>query len=256
MLRATDADGRLRAVWVSYACHCTTLGGSDNFICGDWAGYAQEIIEQEHPGVTAFVSIGCAADANPFPRTGLAYARQHGEDIAWEVNRLLAGGFTQVTGSLTGRIRCIDLPFDTLPTRDEWQAKATQGGPVGYHAGKWLERLNRGETVPVAHPYPIQVWTFGDDLAIVFLAGEVVADYALRLRRIFDPQRLWIGAYANDFPGYIPSRRVWREGGYEAGDATVYFGLANRFAERIEERIVETIQAMTPPAYRRTAFTK
>lgn len=251
MLRATNKDGKLRAVWVSYACHCTTLGGHDNFICGDWAGYAQDMIEAAHPGVTAFVSIGCAADANPFPRTGIPYARQHGEDIAREVNRLLAGSFTPISDALTGHLKRINLPFDTLPTHEQWQEKAARNGTGTYHAGKWLERLNRGEAIPTTHPYPVQVWTFGDDLVMVFLSGEVVADYALRLRRIFDPQRLWIGAYANDFPGYIPSRRVWQEGGYEGGDATVYFGLANRFAESIEEMIVETIQGMIPTTYRR-----
>ena len=253
LLRFTGPDGRLRAVWLSYACHCTTLGGDTNYICGDWAGYAQEIIEREYPGAMAFVSIGCAADANPYPRSTLDYARQHGKDIAHEANRLLKGGFTPITGCLSGNIECIDLPFDTLPTHDEWKTNAAQEGPVGYHAGKWLGRLECGEIIPTTQSYPIQVWTFGDDLAMVFLTGEVVADYALRLRRIFDPQRLWIGAYANAFPGYIPSRRVWNEGGYEGGDATVYFGLPNRFAEDIEELIIETIRRLIPFAYCRKA---
>jgi hypothetical protein len=252
LLRINGPDGRLRAVWLSYACHCTTLGGDTNYLCGDWAGYAQEAIEREHPGVTAFVSIGCAADANPFPRGALAYARQHGNDIAHEVKRLSGKSFTPVTGHLSGYIERIDLPFDTPPTIDEWRTKAAQEGPVGYHAGKWLERLERGESIPRTHPYPIQVWTFGNDLAMVFLTGEVVADYALRLRRLFDPQRLWIGAYANAFPGYIPSRRVWQEGGYEGGDATVYFGLPNRFAEDIEELIIETVRRLIPSGYNRT----
>src|SRR5262249_46466126 len=44
LLRATDADGKLRAVLINYACHCTTLGGEFNKVCGDWAGYAQEAI--------------------------------------------------------------------------------------------------------------------------------------------------------------------------------------------------------------------
>ncbi|RKU32761.1 dehydrogenase, partial [Candidatus Poribacteria bacterium] len=63
MLHVTDADGALRAVWASYACHCTTLAGSDNHICGDWAGYAQEAIQAANPGATALISIGCGADA-------------------------------------------------------------------------------------------------------------------------------------------------------------------------------------------------
>ncbi|HWA99361.1 MAG TPA: neutral/alkaline non-lysosomal ceramidase N-terminal domain-containing protein, partial [Pirellulales bacterium] len=58
-LRVTDADGKLRGVLVNYACHCTTLGGDFNRIGGDWAGYAQEFIERDHPGTVAMVAIGC-----------------------------------------------------------------------------------------------------------------------------------------------------------------------------------------------------
>jgi hypothetical protein len=247
MLRATDPDGRLRAVWVSYACHCTTLGPADNYICGDWAGYAQDAIERDHPGAAGLVTIGCAADANPFPRTGLTYAQQHGEDIAFAVNRLLSGSLQPVAGDLDCRLAYIDLPFDTLPSREAWAARAA-GGPGAYHAGKWLERLDRGEQVPTHQPYPIQTWTFGDDLAMVFLASEVVADFTLRLRRLYDPARLWVGAYANAFPGYIPSRRIWQEGGYEGGDATVYFGMPTRYAEHVEDLVVETVQRLLQKA--------
>ncbi len=84
VLRVTDPDGKLRGVLVNYACHCTTLGGNFMRVCGDWAGYAQEIIEREHPGTVAMISIGCGADANPQPRDGLIYARLHGESIARE----------------------------------------------------------------------------------------------------------------------------------------------------------------------------
>src|SRR5213594_2474322 len=69
VLRA-DVDGRLIAIVANYACHCTTLGGEFNHICGDWAGYAQEAIERENPGAIAFITIGCGADANPSPRGG------------------------------------------------------------------------------------------------------------------------------------------------------------------------------------------
>ena len=50
---------------------------------------------------------------------------------------------------------------------------------------------------------------------MVFLPGEVVVDYVLRLKKEFDPGRLWVTAYANDLPCYIPSERILREGGYE-----------------------------------------
>ena len=89
VLVATDRKGNLRALLVNYACHCTTLGGEFNQVCGDWAGYAQEYLERDHPGATVLVAIGCGADANPEPRTGIDLAKRHGQEIAQGVNELL-----------------------------------------------------------------------------------------------------------------------------------------------------------------------
>ncbi|PYK58382.1 MAG: hypothetical protein DME21_15785 [Verrucomicrobia bacterium] len=75
VLCASDAGGNVRAVVANYACHCTTLGGEFNRICGDWAGFAQEAIQRDFPGAIALITIGCGADANPFPRGSLDLAR-------------------------------------------------------------------------------------------------------------------------------------------------------------------------------------
>ncbi|MBT5874053.1 MAG: dehydrogenase, partial [Candidatus Latescibacteria bacterium] len=251
VMRIEEPDGQLRAFWLSYACHCTTLTGDNNTICGDWAGYAQQFLQEENPETLAFVSIGCAADANPFPRPGHNYARQHGREINESVMRLKEERFTPLSVEPECQMTYLDLPYDSAPSLEEWRERAAGTGPTAYHAGKWLERLEHGETLPDAYSYPLQTWTFGDSLCMVFLAGEVVADYAVRLRSVYDPERLWIGAYANDFPGYIPSRRVWQEGGYEGAEATVYFGLPNRFSEDIEDLIVTRLETIVPSQFRR-----
>lgn len=264
MLQVTDADGVLRAVWASYACHCTTLAGTDNHICGDWAGYAQEAIQAANPGATALISIGCGADANPASRmmpmpekqqevfeTRLAYAKEHGEALASEVQRLLTADAISLSTTPTGSFERVNLPFDTLPTLDEWKARAAEGGAVGYHAQKHLERLQRGEPLQTELSYPVQTWHFGDEFAIVFLASEVVVDYSLRLKREFDSARLWVGAYANAFPGYIPSERVLAEGGYEGGGAMLYFGPPTRFAPGVEQLVVDAVHRLLPEAFLR-----
>lgn len=250
MLRAVGADGGLRAILTSYACHCTTLGGDFNAVCGDWAGYASAYIEADYPDATALVAIGCAGDANPAPRTGLDFARQHGHAIAAEVNRLLGSDLTVLEGKFTGQVKRVDLPFDTLPTRQEWEKRVEGGGAIGYHAQIQLDRLDRGEPLQTALPYPIQTWTFGDELAVVFLPGEVVVDYSVRLKRECDTSRLWVNAYCNDVPCYIPSRRILREGGYEGEGAMIYYDRPTRFAPAVEDMIVRTVHELLPRAFR------
>jgi neutral ceramidase len=248
LLRVTTPDGKLRAVLASYACHCTTSGF--NKLHADWAGCAQFAIEQAHPGVIALTAIGCGADQNPYPRGTYELAEKHGQELATEVSRLLREAkFTPLDGPLTGVTKRIELPFDKLPTRTEWEADAKKPGAIGLRAQFALAKLDKGEKIPDRLPYLVQVWSFGRDLAMVFLPGEVVVDYGLRIKREFDGARVWVNAYANDVPCYIPSRRVWEEGGYEAAGAMVYYNRPNRFDGTQETRIMEAVKALMPRNY-------
>ena len=251
VLTVRDPSGQLRALFLSYACHCTTLADKPNHVCGDWAGYAREYLERNHPGAVVLVGIGCGADANPSPRTGLEYAQQHGNAVCTAVDELLRQPLTPLRQNLACRLKAISLPFDTLPTRERWIAltQTTNNHWISYHAQQNLARLDRGEKLPTQLPYVAQVWNFGGELAMVFLAGEVVVDYSLRLKKEYDPARLWVNAYANDVPCYIPSRRVWREGGYEGGGAMVIYDHPTRLAETTEDAIVATLHDLLPAAF-------
>ncbi|HSG72385.1 MAG TPA: hypothetical protein VLA12_18350, partial [Planctomycetaceae bacterium] len=247
LLVVKDADGKVRAVYVSYACHCVTL--SDNRISGDWAGYAQEMIERQHPGCTALVSIGCGADANP--SSGVVgdradVAEMQGVEIAEEVKRLLAGPLTNLTEPLTTRQSRITLDLAPLPTREEWTQRAQHQNPVGFHASTMLAKLDRGEKLITDISYSIQTWTFGDDLAMVFLPGEVVVDYAKRLKRELDGTRLWVNSYSNGCPGYVPSERILKEGGYEGGGAMTYYAIPGPYAAGLEDKIVDAVKQQSP----------
>src|SRR5262245_31212309 len=159
LLAVHDLKGKLRAVYVTYACHCVTL--SNNKISGDWAGYAQERIETDFPGAVALVSIGCGADANP--RSGVTgdktdVAQGQGAEVARRVRRLLGNPLTPIRGKLAAKTRTLELPLSKLPTREEWAEKAKKDGAVGYHAQVNLARLDRGEVLRTRIDYPLQTW--------------------------------------------------------------------------------------------------
>jgi putative membrane-bound dehydrogenase-like protein len=253
-LRVTSPKGKLRAALVSYACHCTTLGGAFNRVCGDWAGYAQDEFQKDNPGVVFMVAIGCGADQNPIlrnaPNDGLDYAKQHGKEISAKTKALFASGkLTPLTSALD--CKTADTTLEFLPrTRAEWETRAKNArANISYHAKKNLARLDRGETLQASLPYMVQSWSFGDELAMVFLPGEVVVDYSLRLKREFDPRRIWVNAYANDVPCYIPSERILREGGYEGESSMVYYDRPNKFRPGLEEKIVAAVRQTVPKEF-------
>src|SRR5690606_38335673 len=89
VLFVKDDKGKVRAVYLTYACHCVTL--SHNRVGGDWAGFAAGAIEDNFEGCVALVSIGGGADQNP--NSGVTGAKEdvataQGREIATELRRL------------------------------------------------------------------------------------------------------------------------------------------------------------------------
>ena len=246
VLRVTDAAGTVRGVLLGYACHCTTLAGSDNFVHPDWAGDAAARIEAAHGGAPALVTIGCGADANPGMPRGLAGVPVHGAKVAAEVARLLAEPMRPLGPVTAATLRRMELPFDRAVTRAELETRTATGSRVqtAYAARRFLAELDAGRALPAALPYVVQAWSFGRDLRMVFLAGEVVSEYSLRLRRELPDERLWMTAYANATPSYIPSRRMFPEGGYEIDGSMDYYGWPVRLAENTEDVIIDAVKAM------------
>jgi len=96
-------------------------------------------------------------------------------------------------------------------------------------------------TFPTSYPYPVQAWMIGKELLFIGIGGEAVVDYSLRFKREFG-HITWVCGYANDMAAYIPSRRVWEEGGYEGGPHLDEYGRpAWRWAGDVEERIAGTV---------------
>ena len=240
------SDGTIKGILANYACHCTTLGGEWNKIHADWAGYAQQYIEEKNAGATALISIGCGADSNPNPRGSVGNAENHGREVAQEVEQILDKPLKELTKPIEYHSKSLELPFDPLPNQEEWENRSKESGIVGYHARKNLTRLKEGKALPTSLPYQVSTWNFGEQLAMVFLAGEVVVDYSLRLKKEFDPERLWVSGYANWVPCYIPSTRILKEGGYEAETSLWYYDRPARLSPKIENLIISAAHEQIP----------
>ena len=80
------------------------------------------------------------------------------------------------------------------------------------------------------------------DIRMVFLGGEVVVDYAVKLKLLASGAKntnVWVAGYSNDVMAYIPSTRVLREGGYEGGGSNTYYGFPALWSEEFEQQILD-----------------
>jgi len=209
-LRIEAPDGTLKATMFGYACHNTSLGFYN--YCGDYAGFAQEYLQEHRPGFTALFLMGCGGDQNPYPRrsdvvpgvTDLELSMQHGRSLSNAVEMALTVNPRSVQGPIRAAYEEIMLDY-AKPGRE-------------------------------AHAYPVQVIKLGADLTFVTLGSEVVVDYSLRFKREFAGDAgVWVAGYSNDYTGYMPSLRVLKEGGYEA---------AAGWAESVEDRIAKKVHEL------------
>ncbi len=239
VLKVADGDGHIKAVVCGYACHCTVLDGQQ--LSGDYAGFAQADIEAAHPGVQAMFVAGCGGDQNPIPRRSVELAGEYGKALAKAVDDVLAGSLKKVEGPLGTSYEEIMLKFAELPTRAKVEADTkSKDFFIASRAKALLATIEAKGSLAATYPYPIQSWTLGN-LTWIFLGGEVVVDYSLRIKRNLGSSRTWISAYCNDVMAYIPSARVLMEGGYEGGAAMLYYGQPTTWAPTVEDDIIAAI---------------
>jgi neutral ceramidase len=217
VLQVVSPEGQARAVLFGYACHNTCLGEFQ--YCGDYAGYAQEYLQEKRPGFVALFMNGCSGDQNPYPRRGgvvpgvtaLDLAKMHGRslsnavEVAMQVPKRVMGG----------------------PIRAAYEKVSLDYAP---------------EKKRAPHLYPVQVARFGEALTVVALGSETTVDYSIRLKKELSMNSAtWVAGYSNDYTGYVPSLRVLKEGGYEAQAG---------WAEDVEERIVKKVHELVEETQR------
>ncbi len=243
VLTVTRPDGKLEAVLFGYACHPTTL--SFMTWCGDYPGFAQLEIEQAHPGTTAMFVNTCGGDQNPLPRRKVELCEKYGHMLAVGVEEAIKQPLKTVQPKLRTAFELIDLPYLKVVSRDELTALLSDtGGIRGRWATRLLKKLDAGETFESAYPYPVHAWQLGDEMLLIGMGAETVVDYALRFKAEFGPGT-WVCGYADDMISYIPSRRVWEEGGYEGGSNLFEYGRpAFRWEGGIEDRIAESVHKL------------
>lgn len=243
VLTVTRADGALDAILFGYACHPTTL----SFLtwCGDYPGFAQLELEKNHPGTTAMFVNTCGGDQNPLPRRKVELCEKYGHMLAVGVEEALKQPLKPISGGLKTAFELIDLPYLKVVSKEEFEMIAKEGDGIRKRwATRLLKKIAAGHQPEAAYPYPVHAWQLGTEMLVIGMGAETVVDYALRFKTEFGPGT-WVCGYADDMISYIPSRRVWEEGGYEGGSNLFEYGRpAFRWAGDIEDRISASVHKL------------
>lgn len=245
VLKIEDEYGKPIAVLFGYACHPTVL----NFYnwSGDYPGFAQLELEKAHPGLTAMFFQGAGADQNPLPRRTVPLAQQYGRELAAAVERVLNEDMRKLTPHLTTTYSEIELPLSSPSTPGELK-KPVDNSPD--YEKRWALRMtdileDKGSLL-TTYPYPVQLWKLGDQ-SIMILGGEVVIEYAIKLKQLFGNE-IFVMSYANDVMSYIPSDIILEEGGYEGASSQMVYGMPGPWKSGIETTILEEMTKLAEKA--------
>lgn len=241
VLAIKGETGNLIGALFGYACHPTTI--SFNTWSGDYPGFAQINLEMNNPGMAAMFFNACGGDQNPLPRRKMSLCEKYGKMLSDAVEEALAGSMEPISSNIRTAFEYVPLGYQEVATKEKLLPISNGDSKIQARwAKRILEKIEAGVELQKSYPYPVQAWKLGNELLFIGIGGEAVVDYSLRFKKEYDHQTTWVCGYANEMAAYIPSRRVWEEGGYEGGSHLDEYGRpAWRWAGDVEERIAKTV---------------
>jgi hypothetical protein len=242
-----EPTGLRKAIVFSYACHNTTIPPEDLRYCADWAGFAKAHLERAHNGATAIFVTGCGADQNPEPRGSVELSKEYGTELSVAVHEsFVRDNGVEIMGTIRAAMADVELALEPVTRQTLDAALASDDPPRKVKAKFLMDQMSRGEKLITSYPAPLQVIRLGEQLLWIVMSGETVVDWSLRFKREFADVALhvWVSGYCNDMFGYVPTRRIQREGGYEGGRANLWSWVPSPWTDDVEDRVAAGVRGL------------
>ncbi|MCE9592105.1 MAG: hypothetical protein K8S99_16485 [Planctomycetes bacterium] len=240
---ARDVDDILL---VGHACHPTSSGGINKFT-PDYPGSMRDRIESKlGPRSRALFVMGCGADAKVThldAKSGqLVFtadpknSAKRGRALADDVLKHLADKRAQrldLPASLRCKVVSGNLTMTKARSPAEIEAMAMRPDNGG-HEVWWARQMLAFPDARRKHYYEAQSWVLGNALTVLALEGEVCSPLGPLARGLARTPHAMTIAYANEVQGYIPTKRIVLEGGYEGESSHRAYFKPAPFTTRVE----------------------
>ena len=258
--RVADADGRILATLVNYACHPTSLGGANQLISSDYVGAMREVVEHATGAAPCVFLHGASGDLTPRRSFGadLEAADQNGREIGYAALATLASMFPpgvclayegiEESGTklavwkerhqrpspmLAGGRHEISLPLLKMPTRQELQ-DAIAAATEEFMRERLRRKLALRETAGDGElgQFAFTLWRLGDAF-LLGLPAEAHSPFQIELRRRFPGVHIAVLNIANGYLSYLPPREDFARDTYQAKVAIYAAGAAEQVLEAV-----------------------
>jgi hypothetical protein len=233
-----------------FALHCDTTGGTE--FAADYPYFLEREIQQRWGTkyVSAFAA-GTCGDVNHLdvshdrPQKGIDESERIGSALAATVIRALDDLPLVERPDLASASKTVAVALQRYSPEEVARAR-TNLAKVGTRELPGMEQVAAVKIVGVADyetgalPMEVQVFRLSKETALVALPGELFAELGLAIKRQSPFATTLVVELCNDYPGYIPTRRGFAEGGYEPTNSKVEPG----GGELLVDTAVELLRAV------------
>lgn len=228
-----DVMGKPLALLWNYSCH--PVGGPvRNAVSSHYPGVVRETVREalDAPTLPVLFFQGFSGDTRPNASIKVHSFRRR-------MRQLISGRLFEDMTWPDYREWCRGLSAVLLRALDE----TTTVGAAGLTGRRHLVPVDRLVIGRDAGIMSFGRLGIGDMVTIYTASGELVVDYAAYARRTAASRFVLCVGCVDDVVGYIPSRRVQAEGGYEGGGFAPAFGLEG-LQEDVQDVVVDAFRAL------------
>lgn len=250
LLVLRDRSGRIRSILFNYACHPVTVRDT-LYLSGDFPGRICHLLEAECFGSTAIFFQGAGGNSRPkVTAKGGAFITctyDEMDEMSLAMARSIKhalygrGALQPFELNLDARQFRIPLALEPFPkSRIEAVAAAESTYPATRRIA--ADVLARYDDMPDVVELPAGFVRLGEGHYAALLGGEPCYEVMRKLHDSLGVERLLFIGYM-DSTAYIPDDKIIGEGGYEADESALEYGLKGGFRTGIDRSIAEAFAA-------------
>lgn len=244
-------DGKPTAGLTVFALHSDTTGGTE--FAADYQFYLQRDLTQAlGRDYLSLFGIGTCGDVNHLdlshdrPQKSPVESERIGSTLATSVAKALPELPRVERPTLAAESKSVSVPLQKYATDEISKARADLA-KVGKREMPVLEQVAAVKIVGVADygveaaPMEVQTFRLSNSLALVALPGELFVELGLAIKQRSPFATTLVVELSNEYPGYIPTRRGFAEGGYEPTNSKIAPGGGEMLVDAAVE-LLRTLQ--------------
>lgn len=245
--------GKPVAAYTNFGLHQDTTGGFE--FSGDFSYTLGRVLKfAKGDDFFSLFTIGAAGNVNHLdvtrkdPQSSFEEAARVGAVLGGDALKVIQAAPLTPVSQIKVSDRVLQFPVPQYTQEEVDWAQRTQASLGTAHPAPFLDLVKAARIIELAarHGKPldaeVQVFTLGNDVAIVGFPGEMFAEFGLQLKEDSPFPITICSELANGALVYIPNRVAYEEGNYEPTAARLPVGAGEKLVDSALEQLLQLVR--------------